>query len=292
MSRKLLVVNNPTSGGRRKNQKILRELNAFLISHHLEFDIRTTELKQNAEKIIKNQLDDSFTDLVIAGGDGTINEAVNGLKFDIPMTIIPAGTGNDFVKNVPLGKTLEDQFKVLTEGTIKYVDLGICNDRKFANGVGIGFDGQIVEDMSVKTVPFLKGHAKYYYHVLQVLASYKVRAFKFSLDDEPFQKPLIIMTVGNGTTFGGGFRLMPNAKVDDGLLEVCTIGELSPIKRFLNIGKLSNGSHGSLKPVHFHQAKEVYVKENPLLFAHSDGERIGKPPYKIKVLPNALKLRI
>ena len=290
--RKLLVVNNPTSGGRRKNQKVLRELKSFLSTHNLEAIIQTTELKKNAWKIIEEQLDESFSDLILVGGDGTINEAVNGLKFDIPITIIPAGTGNDFVKNIAIGKTLKEQFEAIINDNILNIDLGICNNRKFANGVGIGFDGQIVEDMRTKTVPLLKGHAKYYYHVLQVLASYKPQDFNFSLDDENFNKPLIIMTIGNGTTFGGGFKLMPNARVDDGLLEVCTIGPLAPIRRFLNIHKLSNGTHGSINAVDFHQVKKVTVQENPLLFAHVDGELMGNPPYEIKVLPNVLKLRI
>ena len=101
MTRKLLVLNNPASGGRRKNQNILRELKAFLSSNEIETQICSTEPNRNAWKTIEDQLDDSFTDLVIVGGDGTINEAVNGLKFDIPMTIIPTGTGNDFVKNIP-----------------------------------------------------------------------------------------------------------------------------------------------------------------------------------------------
>jgi len=292
MSRKLLVVNNPTSGGRRKNQKMVRELGAFLNAHNLESNIRSTEKNKNAKEVIENQLDHTYTDLVIVGGDGTINEAVNGLKFDIPMTIIPAGTGNDFVKNIGIGKTLRDQLRVLTHGTIQSIDLGICNDRKFANGVGIGFDGQIVEDMNDKKVPLLKGHAKYYYHVLQILASYHPREFNFSLDGKETSKDLILMTVGNGTTFGGGFRLMPDAKVDDGLLEVCMIGDLSPIRRFLNIHKLSNGSHGSISEVSFHQAASVRIEGNPLLYAHLDGEQMGNPPFDIKVLPKALKLRI
>ncbi|MCP4461137.1 MAG: diacylglycerol kinase family lipid kinase [Cytophagales bacterium] len=292
MGRKLLVVTNPTSGGRKKNQKLLCELTAFITANELEVEIYPTTPDQNACQIIEGNLDDSYSDLVAVGGDGTINEAVNGLKYDIPLTIIPAGTGNDFVKNVPIGETIQDQFQVLIKDTTMSIDLGICNDRKFANGIGVGFDGQIVEDMNGKKVPFLKGHAKYYYHVLQILASYKPRDFKYTQDGESFEQSLILMTIGNGTTYGGGFNLMPDAKVNDGLLDICTIGPLAPIKRFLNIEKLSNGTHGSLDKVNFHQVKSVTIKENPLLFAHADGEQIGKPPFDIKVLPNALKLRI
>ena len=145
MKRKLLVVTNPSSGGSRKNQKILRELTAFLITNEFGTVVRATEMEQNARRIIENELDNSFSDLVIVGGDGTINETVNGLQLDIPMTIIPAGTGNDFVKNISLGKTLQEQFEVLLKDNIRPIDLSKCNGRRFTNGVGIGFDGQIVE---------------------------------------------------------------------------------------------------------------------------------------------------
>ena len=114
MKRKLLVVTNLTSGGRRKNQRILRELTTFLSANNLAADIQRTELDRNAQHIIENQLDSSFTDLVIVGGDSTINEAVNGLNQNIPVTIIPAGTGNDFMKNIPLEKRLHQQFEVIT----------------------------------------------------------------------------------------------------------------------------------------------------------------------------------
>jgi YegS/Rv2252/BmrU family lipid kinase len=292
MNRKLFVVNNPISGGRSYNRRVIRELKDFLDAKDVSYAIKTTTAQSNAQQTIIQQMDDSYTELVVVGGDGTINESVNALNEAIPMSIIPAGTGNDFVKNVNLGKKLSDQLETILSGVIKNVDLGECNGRMFANGVGVGFDGQIVADMNGKKVPFLKGHAKYYYHVLQILASYKERSFHYQLDQTAFQKELILLTIGNGTTYGGGFKLMPDAKVDDGLLEVCSIGAIASAKRFLNIGRLSGGTHGVLKAVDFAQAKRVRIEANTLLEAHLDGEAIGKPPYDIRVLEGALKLRV
>jgi diacylglycerol kinase (ATP) len=292
MSRKIFVINNPTSGGRGKNQKINREIDAFLQSNAIDFELFLTDPDRNAQKVVAEQLNESFSELIIIGGDGTINESVNGLNKDVPVSIIPAGTGNDFVKMLNLPKSLEEQMELAISGNVRQVDLGSCNGRKFVNGVGIGFDGQIVEDMKRKRVPLLKGHAKYYYHVLSILATYKERPFQFSLDGNQQQDNLILMTVGNGTTFGGGFKLMPEARIDDGLLEICTIGKISGFMRFMNVHKLSNGSHGSMKSVDFHQAKAVKVMENPMLFAHLDGEQIGKPPFDIRVLEGALQLRV
>lgn len=287
--RKIFIVWNPFAGGNAKSlcSQLSKRLAELAIAHQVFDTIKT----MSATKTISESLDETFTDLIIVGGDGTINEAINGLKHDIPVGIIPAGTGDDFAKNVFLGKSKKERIETAINGEISRIDLGLCNDRKFVNGVGIGFDGQIVEDMITKRVGFLTGHAAYYYHVLRILASYKERTFKYQLDGKPYSKELILLTVGNGTTFGGGFKLMPKAKIKDGFLEVCEIGKVSPIRRFLNVARLSNGTHGSLKEVEFHQVKEIAVEAHDRLFAHIDGEQIGKPPFRIKVLPEALQLR-
>lgn len=287
---KFLIVSNPTSGGRRKNQKTLRSLVSFLEQKSLNYELKTTQKKGDGTRIVSESQD--IDHLVVVGGDGTINESINGLSNDIPVSIVPAGTGNDFVKNVPLKKSLDDQFDRILNGNDWKIDLGECNGRKFVNGIGIGFDGQIVEDMQTRQVPLLKGHAKYYYHVLTILASYRDRPYQFELDRRPGKERLILMTIGNGTTFGGGFKLMPNAQLDDGLLEVCTIGPIGALRRFLNISKLSSGSHGRLDEVEFHQAKEIRVEASSMLYAHMDGEAIGLPPFDVKVLPGAMTLKV
>ncbi len=289
MTRKIFVVGNRYSGSK-KTSKILRELSAFLEGKKISFEIFDTDKDGDATQTTR-RLDQSFTDLIIVGGDGTINEAVNGLQQDIPISIIPSGTGNDFIKNVRIAKKLSDQFDTALNGQINRVDLGKCNDRIFLNGVGIGFDGQIVEDMATKRVSLLKGHAAYYYHVLRILGGYQVKPFEYQVDHEEHKKALILMAIGNGTTFGGGFKLMPDARIDDGVLEVCTIGDLSPINRFLNIHRLSNGSHGSLKMVDFHKAEKITIEANNAIYAHIDGERMGQPPFNIEILPGALQLR-
>lgn len=288
--RKIFIIWNPFAGGDAK--KLCHKLTAKLEELNLPYEVHDTVKSMSATKAVSDFLDESFTDLIIVGGDGTINESINGLKYDIPVGIVPAGTGDDFVKNVSIGKSISDKIHTAIEGTVIQIDLGQCNERKFVNGVGIGFDGQIVEDMTSKRVGFLSGHAAYYYHVLRILGGYKERTFQYSLDGKKYKKELILLAIGNGTTFGGGFKLMPHAKINDGFLEICEIGKLAPLKRFLNISKLSGGTHGSMKEVELHRAKEVIVESNEKLYAHIDGEQIGKPPFKIKILPKALQLRV
>lgn len=290
MERRIFVIWNPFAGGKVEKlaEKLRNRLDQERISHSF-FDTRETK---SAAKTIHNHLDESFSDLIIIGGDGTINESINGLSRNIPVGIVPAGTGDDFVKNIPIGKSSDERIQTAIHGQVVAIDLGQCNDRKFVNGVGIGFDGQIVEDMQVKRVPLLSGHAAYYYHVLRIIGSYREKKFRYTVDGKSLDKPLILLTIGNGTTFGGGFKLMPEAKINDGFLQVCEIGKISPLRRFLNINRLSGGTHGKLSEVSFHKATKVMVEANDQLYAHIDGERLGQPPFEISVLQGALSLRV
>jgi diacylglycerol kinase (ATP) len=292
MNRKFFVLANPVAG-RKKVGKLLRELSDFFLSqeHSFSFEIHETTSDHKGDRTIEDKLDKSFTDLVIMGGDGTIHEAVNGLKHNIPVSIIPAGTGNDYIKCLSIGQSLEDQLHTVINGDITEVDLGECNGRKFANGMGVGFDGQIVADMQNRKTPFLSGHAKYYYHVLHILSGYRSRSYRVTVDNKFHDKKMILLTIAKGTTFGGGFKLTPHAKVDDGKLALCEIATIPGWKRYANVLSLQNGSHDRLREVSLTKATSLEIEENPLLEAHIDGEYLGRPPFKIKVLPKALKVR-
>lgn len=290
MNRKFFILANPASG-RQKTHRSLQVIKDFLEGHDGEVEIHLTEKDRTGKTIISNLLDDSFTDLLIIGGDGTINEAVNGMKYDIPVSFYPGGTGNDFVKNLDIGESSDKNLEVAWNGKIHRIDAGICNDRIFLNGVGIGFDGQIVEEMQHRHVPLLSGHAKYYYHVLSILAFYKEREFSLSIDGTHSEKDLILLTVGNGTTFGGGFKLTPQARIDDGKFQVCTVAKISALRRFLNIIRLKNGSHDRLPEVELMDCQSISIGENEMLNCHIDGEPFGNPPFNIRILPGHLRIR-
>ncbi|XOV92657.1 MAG: diacylglycerol/lipid kinase family protein [Bacteroidota bacterium] len=289
MKKRIFVVVNP-GAGRRRIEEVLRELVDYTSSKDYDYDVFLTAKSRNATKTVSENFEESHSDLVVLGGDGTINEAINGLKFDRPVGIIPCGSANDFCKNIKIGETTEEQIQTALNGKKREIDLGLCNDRKFINGVGIGFDGQIVYEI-LHSMRNLKGPIKYYFQVLRILASYQSKETSFHLNGLDEQKKLLLLTIANGTTFGGGFKLNPGAKIDDGLLDVCVIGKINPILRFLNILKLKSGSHIKLKQVTIHQTTEIKIDEQPLLNAHIDGEYIGHPPFNIKVLPNALTIR-
>ena len=290
MKRNFFVIANPGSGIRNV-EAVLRELNDYFVSKKFKFEIFLTAKSRDGWRTVEKYFTEDYTDLIILGGDGTINEAINGLRHDRPVSIIPTGSGNDFVKNLDLGHTLEDHIQVIDHGKIIEVDVGICNGRKFLNGVGIGFDGQIVANMQGQRT-FLRGPARYYYHVLRILATFRARSFSYKIDQQKLKKDLILLCVANGSTFGGSFRLTPNADIQDGKLEICEIGKISAIRRFLNIHRLQAGTLDRLRAVSYHQAETVHIAKNPKLFAHIDGEPLGNPPFDISIQPKGLKVRV
>ncbi|GEM_PF-456190 len=289
MKKRIFVVANP-GAGHKKIEEVLRELVDFASSKDYDYDVYLTAKNRNGLKTVKENFEEAHSDLVILGGDGTINEAINGLTLDRPVGIVPCGSANDFCKNIKVGQTIEQQIQTAINGKKRQIDLGLCGERKFINGVGIGFDGQIVADIA-RSTRNLRGPFKYYYHVFRILAAYQSKETGYHFNDVDESKKLLLLTIANGTTFGGSFKLNPNAVIDDGLLDVCVIEKINPLLRFLNIPRLKSGSHIKLKQVNIHQTTEIKIDEQPLLNAHVDGELLGHPPFHIKVLPKALTIR-
>ena len=285
MNRYLVTV-NPFSGKRNNSRKI-KAIRKFFDDSGVEFEILETTEEVRMDELARKHFNDTFTHLIIAGGDGSINESINGLPdFTRPYGIIPMGRGNDFVKNF----SLSNDWNYLLGEKVRDVDVGICNDRKFLNGIGAGFDGQIIVNMA-KSNTWFKGHAAYYYHVIKILSSYRERKIRFRLDAEEHEAHIILIIAANGTTFGGGFKLAPEATVDDGLLDVCIVKSLSPFKRFLHLSKLKNGSHLKMDPVEYKQVRSLEVDGSDI-HGQIDGEYFGTPPYKISILPEKLKLLV
>jgi YegS/Rv2252/BmrU family lipid kinase len=291
VQRKFLLLVNPVSG--KKNG----ELRANKVAKRLEdegFDVKImfTSSEPNFKEKVRSQWDESITDLIVMGGDGTLNLAVNILhNKKVHLNIIANGNGNDFVKNINIGKSFEAQLENVISGKLINIDVGICNDQLFLNGLGLGFDGQIVYDnLNRKSV--LSGHAKYYAQVLRILATFVPQKIMYSIDGAVSSDEIILLMVANGTIFGGGFKLTPDADVSDGQLDICVIRQISPLRRFWEVLKLTKGTHGVLGEVDILQGKEVFIRGNETIKAQIDGEYFGAPPYHIKVLPNYLKVRV
>ncbi|MDD5066655.1 MAG: diacylglycerol kinase family lipid kinase [bacterium] len=289
MRKKVLVIANPVAD-RRKTERIIPFIREILIKKKIDFRLYITDRPLHATDLAREGKK-HYTDIVSVGGDGTLNEVLNGLgPCSCTLGVVSTGSGNDFAKNFRHGMGIEEQMTAALEGEVRKIDAGLCNDRYFINGVGIGFDGKVVEEM-MKEGKVFKGHAGYLYVVLKCILSYREPVMTIRVNKEVIQEKVFLIDVANGTTFGGGFKLTPDARVDDGELDVCWIKAMGILGRYINMPKVTRGEHVHLDVVRMMRIKAITIESNEDTVAHMDGEFIGSGPFHIKVLPGFIRIR-
>ncbi|MEL6824274.1 MAG: YegS/Rv2252/BmrU family lipid kinase, partial [Calditrichota bacterium] len=207
------LILNPAAGrgeAARKKDALVRAFDN--IAPNLEVHI--TAAPGDARKIA-GRYRDAGQVVIVAGGDGTVHEVINGLVGgNAAMGVIPIGSGNDFVKMLSLPTELGDAINVIKANRRKKIDLGKINDVWFSNGLGIGFDADVV--VEANKIERLRGFLIYLVAVLKTLRTFTNRTVKIEVDNTIVEKSIFMISVGNGSCQGGGFYLTPDAKIDDG----------------------------------------------------------------------------
>ncbi|MCK5372585.1 MAG: hypothetical protein KAQ62_28675, partial [Cyclobacteriaceae bacterium] len=197
--RNILIVINPAAG-RSSYEKRLQLLEDRLKETKADYELFFTEHDDTGklEKVIDG--DSSIDEVFVMGGDGTLNYVVNEIQgSNLPISIVSNGTGNDSVKSIHGELNFERQVDIALNGIVRKFDLGICNGRYFVNGVGIGFDGEVVKEM-VERGNKRGTHIDYLLTVLRIVAGFKEKTLHFSMDGNRFQRKILIFTISNGTT--------------------------------------------------------------------------------------------
>jgi YegS/Rv2252/BmrU family lipid kinase len=291
-ARKFLVIINPTAG-KGKHLDRLEQIKSEFIKRSVSYDLYFTTEEKKADFLTNSIIKDrDYTDLMIVGGDGTINEAINGVRDkQLTVSVISFGTGNDTIKHIQNNFDFNSQIRAAFNGNIKKLDVGECNGRLFLNGVGIGFDGKVVQRMAAKGKKF-QGYFSYLAEVLRILLTYREREISATFNSITINEEILLMTIAKGTTFGGGFKINPYAINDDGLLDICIIGKVPNWTRINYVLKMKDGGHRKMNAVSFYKSSKVVIDENPALVAHMDGESIGSPPFHIQILRKAVSFRV
>ncbi len=288
--RRFFIIVNPVSGKGNARKKLAWVKERF-IRESIGFEVFMTLPAVKADQLIHEYFNSRFTDIMIIGGDGTLQEALNGNPpKDIPFSIITAGTGNDTARNLLATMKFRKQLDIAINGSIKKFDAGKCNNKIFLNGLGIGFDGRVVEEME-KSDRSRNRRFSYYKTVLKLITGYRESMLSINIDGETVKTKTFLLTVAKGRTFGGGFRLNPYAKSDDGLLDLCLITKVRIVKRIMFLPSMGSGGHRNLKEVRFFKCRKCIIEGNNDMVAHLDGEFIGSPPFQLEVLPGYVSVR-
>lgn len=293
MNRRILIFHNPFAAKGKSNIG-LQKITTVLQQNGFEYKIFNTlksfdENRRELGAIIKVF---DATEIWVSGGDGTLHLLVNSLPpqlWHLPLGIIPTGTGNDFIKNYISAPTFAKCLNVAVAGKPSPVDVWQCNGRLFVHGIGIGFDGQVVESMLQNKTPF-SGFLAYYYHVLRLLLTYREKQFVLTANGQPTNFDGFMVTIGNGHTFGGGFKITPGAQINDGLLDVCAISAVPVLKRPQYLKRVENGRHLHLPFVNYFTTDKLTLKTAVTIPGHIDGELFYSDIFEIT--PHKQKLLV
>lgn len=240
---------------------------------------------------------DSPDALVVVGGDGMVSLAVNVLAgTDIPLGIIPSGTGNDMARGLGLpisdpDAALNVLLRLLAEQprTIDAVRVrwGTGETKWFASVLSAGFDAMVNERANALRYP--RGKSRYILALLIELVRIKPIQYRMTLDGEQLDVAALLVSAGNNTSIGGGMRVTPNAVLDDGLLDVMVVRPLSRLNFLRIFPRVFAGTHLAHPKVSVHRARSVRIEAAGVV-AYADGERVGELPVQLDVEPGALRV--
>lgn len=288
----LYIIFNPHAGrGRAARQETA--IRSALAAAELEFEFVKTERVDHARELAAHAAEqDRYSAIVGAGGDGTINEIVNGmLGSALPLGIIPLGTGNDFVKVIDLPPDRPAlAAQKLRDGVAGPIDIGVANGRAFINGLGCGMDAQVTVESQRPTR--LHGFAVYLVALVRALRHYTSPVMRVRFGNEVIEQRTLFAAIGNGQCQGGGFWLTPDAKIDDGLLDLCVCHHLQLHEIARHLPKVLRGTHTRIKPVRMARVAGVEIEALAPVPFHVDGELIstGIQQVEVTVKPGAINL--
>ena len=264
------IIINPVAGKQniKKTYKIIDDIfDANGVSYNIYVTERPGDAIEKCRKIAKG------TDAVIAvGGDGTVNEVVNGLVgTNTLFGVIPVGTGNDFARSINLSLNLKQACEQILAGKTKFIDLGkVCN-RYFINLVGVGFDGAVAYQTNQHN-KYISGKWMYLLSVLKTLMNYKPVEMKITLDSDIVQCSPMLVAVGIGPSYGGGIKIVPDAVQNDGYFDICFIRSLNKASALYYLKKALNGKHSNLNKVTICRSNYVKLESKKPLPYHVEGE--------------------
>lgn len=300
---KTAVILNPNSG----NRRALRQWDRLKIRiDELLGEFTTFETNQpgHATELCRKALNDGYTRIISAGGDGTHYEVVNGFfKDDTPLNpeasiaVLPVGTACDLRKTLDLPKPAAS-IKYLADPNPSTIDVGKLTSTNpdgststhyFLTAVHIGLGSltaNIVNDSSKR----LGGFATFLLGVLQARLKYRCPELKICYNDQIVTKSTLEVYAANGKFDGGGMNIAPKATLNDGLLDLYIIGNMGIAATLQNLPRIYKGTQDQHPDVDYAQTKKIEITSKESIWVSPDGEIAGQLPATIEILPNALKI--
>ncbi len=297
MSKKIVFLINPVSGTKKKSS-VSALITKMAAGFNVPFEIVPTNASGNYD-FLKDKIEkEGITDVVIVGGDGTVNQVVNALHqlVDVNFGIIPIGSGNGLALAAGIPSKIKDAIATVFNGTAKYVDAFMVNDQFSCMLSGLGFDAQVAKDFSEKNTRGLVSYTQQ-----SLINFFKAQPYQFELtvDDFTFFTEAFFISIANGNQFGNHVTIAPQANLSDGMLDIVIVQKMSKAKLpFVLINQIRGNnklqslvSDMSTKHVLYFQTPSINIKNLKLAPLHIDGEPTPtKSNLKINIMKKCFKL--
>ena len=311
MQEKWFLIHNPVSGGG-KSAKEWQRIRNILNLHHIPHEHRFTEYAGHAEQLAQEAISrslsrtsvGSFTRIAVIGGDGTLNEAANGIlkqniipPKDILLGLIPIGRGNDWARGMKIKRDYISAVERLAAGNSILQDVGIVKwqdqERYFVNMCGIGFDAFVAKKVNIKKARGGKvGHITYLLELFNNLLKYSSTSMTINLDDIEMKDDFFTIAVAILPFNGGGMMQAPGAMADDGLFHITLIRKISKMEVIMEVKNLFDGSFVKHPKVEQLTCRKISLISTPPVPVETDGEFITETPVTIEILPESLRVLV
>jgi len=296
------VIVNPVAGAGRTGREWPRIMGLFK-EHGLRFEHDITKAPGHAVELARAAAKNGYDIIVSVGGDGTINEVVNGLYSsgnikDATLGIVSTGTGSDYIRTIGIPRRAEEACRRFLQPRKRTVDLGVVEymnngqkaERLFVNFAGFGFDAEIVM-RTTRQFKALGGMPSYLLGVFTTLVAYSNKDISLNVDGEPLDIRVCTVIMNNGKYGGGGMFTAPDADLADGLLDVLIVGDMSKPDLLRSLPRIYKGTHLTHPKVTMKKAREIEVRSlNGRMQLQADGELLGEVPARFRVLPSVLNV--
>jgi len=300
---KWLVIVNPNAGNR-KGKHDWDKISGFLDSTGFIYDVSFTEGRGHAIKLSTEGINAGYRKIIVVGGDGTMNEVVNGVfkqdackTEDVVLGMITVGTGNDWAKMFNIPDDYENAIDAIRKGKtmlqdagkIVYTSDGGQEHRYFVNIAGLGFDASVVKRANIKKDKGKSGKSSYYEALLKNLFDYETTNTRVIVDNEESENDTFSISIGIGKFSGGGMIQTPEAVLDDGLFDITIIKSMTKFEVVRSLKKLFDGSILDHPKIISFKGKNIRIESDPDINLEADGETLGNTPIELNIIPVSVR---
>jgi len=294
------VIVNPVAGAYSTRRK-WPHISTRLRDIGLSFDHEYTEGVGHATELARAAANEGYQNIVAVGGDGTVHEVANGIlssnSTEIPLGVISTGTGSDFIRSVGLprnynsacSRLIGQRRLVIDVGVVEYQCKGQTLRRFFVNAAGVGFDASVVETTE-RFPKYLGGTIPYLTGLIRTLFGYRNKSVVLRVGNKVEAIRVLSVVISNGSYFGGGMHVAPEAKLNDNLLDVVVLGDVDKFDLLKSLPMLYKGTHGKHPKVSMRKASTITVESAERVLVHADGELLGTCPASFWLMPAALSI--